>query len=246
MIERNPQDTEPARFRHASFAVLRTPLLALEEFFHISGDDTPYKGTTQSGLWTLDVVREALSFASPAFATSNASNAATTKSRRAQRADSTLYKYGARMAGRATPYGLFAGVTLARTGGSQTDVRLRRRSENVTRARLDIRFLHQLSAAMTRDPELRMHLRLTVNSTLYGNENRIKLTAARDQGEGRNFYEVALNPSRHLLAILEHGAEGATLRSLVQVLLQMDESIEYDDAIVFIESLVEHQTWIRG
>ena len=74
-----------------------------------------------------------------------------------QKLERSLVKYFARMAGRATPFGLCAGCSVG-TLGEETRLELPPRHEYQRHTRLDMDYLVALTEVLDRDPELRRTL----------------------------------------------------------------------------------------
>src|SRR5262249_53696323 len=77
-----------------------------------------------------------------------------------------LVRYFARMAGRATPFGLCAGGSVG-TVGEETRLVLGDRAHYRRHTRLDMDYLVALTDALTRQPDVRRSLVFGVNSSLY-------------------------------------------------------------------------------
>ncbi len=163
-------------------------------------------------------VREALFVASPSLFEALerwARDPAAPASRAAER---SLVKYVARMAGRATPFGLFSGVTPG-TLGRATDLALGPLDAYRRRTRIDNDYLFALADALARDPGARARLRLRPNSSLYEVAERLRYACARLDGQQRSYHLVSVEPTPRLRATLARAAGGARRGELAEALV---------------------------
>src|SRR5262245_24921402 len=111
-------------------------------------------------------IREAIFVASPDLAdglTHWLENPESEKGVRAQRA---LLRYLLRMAGRATPFGLFAGCSVGKIG-KQSQLRLAAAEAYQRHTRLDMDYLFALCEALGHDPAIQAGFCYAPNSSLY-------------------------------------------------------------------------------
>src|SRR5690242_5397970 len=94
-------------------------------------------------------------------------------SERGRKIEHVLVRYISRMTGRATPFGLFAGISVGTTGG-ETRLLLAERERYQRHTRLDMDFLFKLTDAITRDPNLRKTLIFYPNKSLYRGGGRLR------------------------------------------------------------------------
>jgi thiopeptide-type bacteriocin biosynthesis protein len=184
-------------------------------------------------------VREALFVASPDLEASLPAWEADPEGERGQRVERALVRYFSRMAGRATPFGLFAGVSLGRVG-ERTELLLAGRERCERHTRLDMDYLFALTAALVREPELRASLRYTPNSSLYRAAGRLRYVQVRVKKEReRSNHLVAVEETEYLAATLARAARGARPAELAAALT--DEEITPEVAARYVERLIESQ-----
>lgn len=152
----------------------------------------------------------------------------------------TLVRYLSRMAGRATPFGLFSGVSVGTSGGPSTSIELAPRSEHHRHTRLDNDYLFSLCNELVRDPAIKAELTFTPNSSLYKVAGRWRYAEARVDGGGRTYHLVAVDATDYLDGVLARAEQGATLDQLAEVLLA-DPEISRDEALAFLDELVTAQ-----
>jgi class I lanthipeptide synthase len=192
----------------SGFFALRTPLLAFDELRALSdglqapsiGEDADADqleralaadrgvlGERLRTTWRQPHVREAVFVASPEL---DAALERSPSGGPADHASRSLAAYVARMAGRATPFGLFAGCSTG-TLGSRTRLDLAPRSENTRHTRLDMDLLSALVGALEADPAVRQVLRYRPNSSLYRAGGRLHYAECRVESGGRAYHLVA-------------------------------------------------------
>lgn len=246
----------PSRFSPSPFFSLRAPLLPFETVEQLSaGARAPAASdplslaaaveadaATQRGrlkeLLSRPEVREAVFLASPDLDQALdawTSDPASEKGRRAERA---LVKYVARMASRATPFGLFAGTGVGLLG-QRTRLAVEPRVSCRRRSRLDVDYVFDLADALAADGSLRERLAYRPNATLYPAGDRLRyVERGRDGGE-RTYRLVGVEGSPELSAVLARAGDGATLEELAAVVVGGD--VDADEARRFVEELVEAQ-----
>ncbi|HEX8953586.1 MAG TPA: lantibiotic dehydratase, partial [Polyangia bacterium] len=149
----------------APFFVLRTALLPFDEWHAFAaGMTAPHAAAADleaalaadrelararlRALVARPEVREALFIASPSLDESIDLWIAAPESERGLKAERSLLRYFARMCGRSTPFGLFAGCALGRVDGGATRLELAARTHYRRHTRLDMDYLFALAEAL--------------------------------------------------------------------------------------------------
>jgi thiopeptide-type bacteriocin biosynthesis protein len=246
-------------FRFAPFFVLRTPLLpfdALEAWAEgVSAPgavDDPARleeavardrALLRERLRRLverPEVREAVFVASPDLEESLDGWLRDPSGERGEKAEMALVRYFERMAGRSTPFGLFAGCATGETG-ERTVLATAPGSERGRHTRLDMDYLCGLAEALAADPELRPALRHFPNTSIYRAAGRLRYVESRLEGGTRSHHLVAVDGSPYLDAALERAREGARPGEVAAALLELDPEVEAEDAAAFVEELIDSQ-----
>jgi thiopeptide-type bacteriocin biosynthesis protein len=186
-------------------------------------------------------IREALFVATPSLDESIAVWRERPDSERGRRVERTLVRYVARLAGRATPFGLFAGCSVGRIG-AETRLQIAGRGEYRRHTRLDTDYLFTLVDAVARNPAVRAALTYRPNSSLYRVADRLRYVESRLAGTLRSYHLVAVQPSEALETALARAHGGAGFEALVAALAGDDVST--DEAAAFVGELVESQVLV--
>jgi thiopeptide-type bacteriocin biosynthesis protein len=213
----------------ASRFVLRTPLLPFDH------------GKTVAELIADPGVREALRLASPELDASVDVWREGPETPHGRGIGRALARYALRMAGRATPFGLCAGVstgTLA--GASATRLELAPRAEYTRTTRVDQDHLVAACHQIALRPEVRARLTYFVNTSLYALGARLRYVEAKLVGGERAHHLVELERSDELDALLARARTGATPGELAAVLTE----VERDEADGFITELIDAQVLV--
>lgn len=204
----------------AGFFVLRTPLAPLQELTAWSeGLEAPRALENADGLEaalaadrnTLRArltghlkrpeIRDAIFVASPSLDESLDAWLEDPESERGQRVERALVRYFARLAGRPTPFGLFAGCSVGTIGG-ETRLEIAAQAEYRRHTRLDMDYLFVLADALSRDAALRRAFTYRPNSSLYRVAGRVRYVESRLAGTRRSYHLVVVEPSEALDATL--------------------------------------------
>ena len=231
------------------FFVVRTPYLPVDALLQLGeGLESSFAGEDLRGALDRDrhrtrqrllelseraEVREALHLGSPAFLESVDKWRTNPASRRGERVECRLLSYLSRMAGRCTPFGLFAGWSTGEVGPS-TAVKLAPHRDYRRRTTLDGGCLGARVSALEADPQIREQLRYKPNSTLY------------DTGEGIRYIHsgpsrlalVGVEPEPVLRAVLRHAASSATRAELVAVVRGVAPDVVYEEAGEFVDEVI--------
>lgn len=270
----------PEPVHAAEFFILRTPLLPFDEWLAFGeglaapaalGDPARLEEAVARdrarlrdrlrALAERPEVREALFVASPSFEESLNAWLAGPDTERGLKAEHVLVRYFARMAGRATPFGLFAGWSQGRVASGAEGARGRRGSPppEATRlavegrpayqrhTRLDMNYLFTLAEGLARDPDIRRHLRYRPNSSLYRAAGRLRYARsqpAEPGGRGRSYRLVAAEPSEYLDLALEQSRGGATPAAIAAALLEHDPELGRDEVEAFANELIDGEVLV--
>lgn len=247
-------------FTHSGFFVLRTPLLPFDEMMKWSeGVRAPAALDDAARLesaYALDVellrarlltlveraeVREALFVASPDLEESFARWRRDPGSRRGQRIERALVRYFSRMAGRATPFGLFAGWSVG-TIGDATRLRIAAARPDYRRhTRLDMDYLYALVFILERDPALRRGITHRPNQSIYRAAGRLRYVESRPSELFQVYQLVAIETTDYLEAALAAAEHGGVPSELASRLVAADSSFSPEEARDFVNDLIENQ-----
>jgi len=220
--------------------VIRTPLLPARALLEWAVGDVAAARAWLAEVVARDDVREALFVASPSLHEGLDRWRRDPDSPAGQRVESSLVKYVTRMAGRATPFGLFSGVSPG-TLGPQTTLELGPRAGYRRRTRIDNDYLFALVDALARTPEARAGLRYRPNDSLYPCAGRLRYAEARLVDKDRSYHLVSIEPTPYLHATLERARAGARLDELAAGLVADDPEVTLDDAHGYLGELVDAQ-----
>jgi thiopeptide-type bacteriocin biosynthesis protein len=256
------EPTLPNDLAPSGFFVLRTPLLPFDELLAWSdgleaasagdatarleavlADDRARLRHRLRSVFTRPEVREALFVASPDLEGRFDLWLREPEGKPGQKIERALVRYFARMAGRATPFGLFAGCSVG-TVGAETRLVLADRARYRRHTRLDMDYVVLLTDALAREPDLRRSLTFGVNSSLYPARGRFRYCEVRRNGNGWTHHQVALEASAYLEAALARAGTGASLGALAAVLLEADPEATRDEAEECIGELIDNQVLV--
>jgi thiopeptide-type bacteriocin biosynthesis protein len=208
------------------FFVLRTPLLPFQTFVSLA--DSPWPRLCE--LFVSDpVVREAILVASPGLY-----DALQTIPEAAPRLQGALQRYVARMAARATPFGLMAGVARGAIA-PRTHLEL---GEARRHLRLDHGFLARTVERLAASADVRPALVCTPNETLSAHGHELRYVESRIEGETHTYRLSTLEPDEALTATLLRAHTGARLESLARGLVDDDPEIDPADALDYVTELL--------
>jgi len=169
-------------FEPSGFVVFRSSLLPFDAFSEWGREDLR--------AWLAKPeVREAIFLASPSLDESLEHWEKDPDSERGEKVEHSLVKYFSRMTARATPFGLFAGITPG-AFGEKTELRLDERARARRTTRLDGELLASLAQKLATD--LARELRFEPNSSLYKAAGRLRFAASRKTELGRSYDLLAI------------------------------------------------------
>ncbi len=252
-----PDSTHQKEFAPSGFFALRTPLLPFDELTAWSeGLESPSALTDAARLeqamaadrarlrWRLreivarSEVRDALFVASPDLDESLEVWMREPDGERGQRIERALVRYFARMAGRATLFGLFAGSSVG-VISDETRLVIEERTTYRRHTRLDMDYLFALTEDLRRDSSLRKVFTYRPNSSLYRAAGRVRYVEARLDGKARSYHLVAVEDSDYLAATLARAENGAAFESLAAALV--DDEVTLADAEEYVNELIDSQ-----
>ncbi len=231
-------------FHASGFFVLRTPLLPFSAF---SSDASLSLELAESRLARVledPDVQSALRLASPdLMMASDAKRAGFAKPERQRALLHALQRYVARMSGRATPFGLFAGVSTG-TFSDRTRLHLPERDKWVRRSHIDMGFLAQIIEQYLRRDEVRSAIRFRPNQDLYRIDRQWRYAESFNENTGRTYRLVSLKDSPHLSAVLESARQGGTRTTLARRATRVLPGVSRRQVEEFIDELIEAQVLV--
>lgn len=226
------------QYTHFPKYVLRSPLLPLNFFFELT-KDTILTQDTLKEICQEAHIKEALFLASPSLYTAfekwldgqaNPSDS--------ERMTYSILKYLSRMSSRCTPFGLFAGTAVG-VFGEDTDIVLKKSTENKRHTRLDMNYLVALSQDIVKNETIRKQLRFYPNTSIYKAGSQLRYVEYHYENSRRMHHIVGVQHSEYLQKVLSTATTGATLAVLSKCLV--DDEITLEVASGFIEELVNSQ-----
>ncbi|MFN8492831.1 MAG: lantibiotic dehydratase [Caldilineaceae bacterium] len=256
------------KFVPSGFFALRTPLLPFDELLHwsaglaapvvrgeptrldaaLAADKQQLRARLQAIL-TQPAVRDAIFVASPdlheGYVRWLRGRLLGAESEKGQKIERSLVRYFMRMAGRPTPFGLFAGCSVG-TLGEATQLALPPRRAYQRHTRLDMDYLFALADALGQTPAVRNNLLYRPNSSLYRAAGRIRYAEARLTSKQRSYHLVAVEETPYLAATLERARCGASPTALAAALVASDPEIALEEAEIYIDELINSQLLVSA
>jgi urease gamma subunit len=150
----------------------------------------------------------------------------------------SLNKYALRAKSRATPFGLFAGCSVA-TIGERTEICLTQQSGYRRHTRLDMDYLVSLIEQLEKNSTVRSQLRYYPNNSLYELGGQLRYMEYIVRNNRREFRLTGVEPNKYIRNILENAKEGRTIDQLVNSV--SDPEISREEVIEFISELIDSQ-----
>ncbi|RYZ15390.1 MAG: Lanthionine biosynthesis protein LanB, partial [Myxococcaceae bacterium] len=154
-----------------------------------------------------------------------------------------LVRYLARMTGRATPFGLFAGCSVGQPG-RETRLSLQGREAYQRQTRLDMDYLASLLDALQRRGEVRHPPRYLPNSSLYRIAGRFRYVESSQQGTERAYALASVEATPYLEFVLERARQGARREELAQALAEREGDVSVTEAGEYVDELVTLQVLV--
>jgi lantibiotic biosynthesis protein len=215
------------------FVMLRAPLLPVENYLAIA-DTIGAIGAAPSMAPVEPQVRRALAIGSPSLL--EALERASAGEKKAPQLIAKLRRFLIRMSTRPTPFGVFAGVALARWGGS-TDVAL---DGNLrTQSRLGMDWLVQYVLALEEQPAIRNGLRWVANSALFFRYGRAMLSERVPPRRGPRG-SVSIAATSVVRRAIELARAPILYRTLVESLVVAAPSATVEKVERILQGLWEH------
>jgi lantibiotic biosynthesis protein len=186
-------------------------------------------------------VGEALFLASPSLDAALGRWRQDADSAAGRRAERAAIRYIARMAGRATPFGLFAGCAVGPLGDA-TRLAVGDPAAFRRHTRLDTDYLWTLVQTLRRDPGSFGGLALRPNSSLHALGDRIRYVEGRTKEEGRRYSLVAVHRTAEIERVLACAVEGASASTLASSL--GDADVSPDECASFVDALRDAQVLV--
>jgi len=187
-------------------------------------------------------IRAALCVASPNLDARLEPWLAGDESEAARSVEPAVVRYLMRMAGRPTPFGLFAGASVGKIT-SRCDLGVAPRAEHEAQTRLNFDCLFALAERLSADEAVRPHLRYRPNETVYESGGRIRYYTLRLSKNLRSYPLCDIPATPHLEVALgaARRQDGATLSEIADAMVGAFEGVELDDALGYTRRLVDAQ-----
>ncbi|MFK7921910.1 MAG: lantibiotic dehydratase [Bacteroidia bacterium] len=150
-----------------------------------------------------------------------------------------LTKYYLRMHSRCTPFGLFAGIGMAKWKQDIIDQDSPTPLVSARHTRLDMGFMCRLADKFQALPIMQKVMRYFPNSSIYQIQDIIRYVEYIYHGSSKSYQLAALTTTDAISEILALAKEGKTILELADILT--DEEISIEDASEFIQALIDFQ-----
>jgi hypothetical protein len=153
----------------------------------------------------------------------------------------SIYKYLSRMSSRSTPFGLFAGCGLGKSGDT-IEVFLVNSSQHERHTRLDMSFLCNLTQVLEKNDDIKNNLLFFLNTTLYKSGEKLRYIEYRYKKDFRTHHLIEIKNSEYLEMILIEAKRGITINQMVQLLVEKNISLE--QCRDYVNKLINNQILI--
>lgn len=222
------------------FYLIRTPLLPLRFLDQFNDISWPQLHDKIRHIFNQPYLLEAIYIASPELYQEllKWQEGRLTDEKEVNKLVSSLFRYLLRMCTRSTPYGLFAGCATGKFDQS-TNVVLGPMDAHKKHCRLDMNYVAELAAMITRIPAIQQQLTYFPNNSLYRMGDTYRYAAFTIKNKFRHYDLTSVNCTDYLEKILETAAPGATISTLSACIVA--DEITEAEAKEFIDELIDSQ-----
>lgn len=157
-----------------------------------------------------------------------------------KRIELALYRYISRMSLRCTPFGLFAGCSIGRIIGDQTNIILKGSQRHT---RLDMDFLCTLSQELSKVSSIKENIKYYPNTSLYQVGKKYRYIEHYFIKSHRTHQISSIDRSIYIDTILELAKNGVKIKDMLNYFTYY--KIEYNEACEFINELINSQIIIN-
>lgn len=236
-----PSPTPPRRYQAENSFVLRSTVVPLERWLDLLQQRD--RETSAQQLWKLlddPLIREALLVASPTFDEQLDKVRGRPDHPRRRQVELTALRYVTRAATRATPFGLFAGISVA-TIGPSARLEVPSGAFGQRQIRPDMLLLCTLAEQMVRDRTIRLALRFRPNETLHHYAGRWFYIEARTLDAGRTHALASVEDNPFVARLLSGEPTWRSIDQLVELLQQLDGELPREPLHEFVHSAIDEQ-----
>jgi len=222
--------------------VIRAPLFPFNFLMTLLAEESaPYENII--GIIKQPIVAEALFIGSPEFyeQLQKWANGKEIDAKETERFFQSFYKYLSRMASRSTPFGLFAGCGIGKTG-YKTEVILGKISDHERHTRLDMSYLCNLAHVLEKNDNIKNKLQYFPNTSLYKSGEKLRYIEYRYKKDYRTHHLIEIKNSEFLEFVINEAKSGKTIQELVQLLIEKD--ILPEQSYEYIYKLIDNQILI--
>ncbi|TAL66620.1 MAG: hypothetical protein EPN88_08130 [Bacteroidetes bacterium] len=213
--------------------VVRTPLFPFNFLESLLAEEsTLYENL--KGIIQRPIVAEALFIASPEFYEQLQKwvNGKEIDAKEKERFFQTIYKYLSRMSSRSTPFGLFAGCGVGKSG-NVTEVILCRSSEHERHTRLDMSYLCNLAHDLAKNDTIKTKIRYFPNTSIYESGEKLRYIEYRYKKDNRTHHLIEVKNSEFLEMVLKESRNGRTIQELTQLIINKDIPAELSNNYIY-------------
>ncbi|QTD36728.1 lantibiotic dehydratase family protein [Polaribacter batillariae] len=149
-----------------------------------------------------------------------------------------ILKYLIRISARCTPFGLFASCGVGEFG-LETTIQLNKKQNYKRATRFDTTFLNQLFQELLKNKIIRENVLFYSNTSIYKIGEHYRYVEYSLEKKRRSYSLEGLVYSEYLETILKEAKNGKTVLELSNLLV--DDEITKEEAIGFIEDLIDNQ-----
>ncbi len=223
--------------------ILRTPLFPIEFVRRLTEKDNISDEEIIS-LCKTPIINEAIYIASPPlyyemqkWIEGKLGNGKKTE-KKVTRLRAGLLRYFFRMSTRCTPFGLFAGFATGRIT-EKVNIQLMPREQYIRHTRLDMNYLCALAIDLSKHVEIKGKLKFYPNSSIYVVGDNLRYVEFQYINSKRSHHIISVDNSEYLQLVLNRAKEGAYMNDLAELLV--DDEISIEEALVFIDELIDSQ-----
>lgn len=229
-------------YKNFKEVIFRTPFFSLNKLINdlqkLDCDDNYIRE-----LVSRNDVQEAIFFASPSLYESIKKIQNCTLSIKEQkRVFYSIVKYITRMSSRCTPFGLFAGCSIASIGNSPTEILLSNENQYKKHIRLDMHFLCNLAFYLAQNTDVKNRILYYTNSTCYRVGEQIRYIEYKNNDGARKYHISSVHYTEALSIILNLAKDGVSINSLISQCA--DKNIDTTGIREYIEELIKNQILI--